>query len=172
MVNSISLLCILIFTFSTKLSCRPSSDSQQLAHCIFHHCIHPKHSIPRSKGARVCMSIVYTYIHTYIYMYYTNMHLHPWNLTCWYEWVCLICLNSELATHTIAHVCCVQHAAGHHPCSQLLLTVHSEHWSTYNHTYMHTWGYMKHTLPKCKCILVFSKFCLEYGKGILILTHY
>jgi hypothetical protein len=58
MVNSISLLCILIFTFSTTPYARPSSDGQHLVHCIFYHCMHPKHFIPRSKGAGVCMSIV------------------------------------------------------------------------------------------------------------------
>ena len=57
MVKLIPSLCILI-TFHTALSARPSSDGQQLAHCIFHHGMHPKHSIPRSKGAGVCMSIV------------------------------------------------------------------------------------------------------------------
>jgi hypothetical protein len=57
MVNSISLLCILIFTFSTAPYARPSSDGQHLVQCIFDHGMHPKHFRPRSKAAGVCMSI-------------------------------------------------------------------------------------------------------------------
>jgi hypothetical protein len=66
MVNSISLLCILIFTFSTAPYARPSSDGQHLVQCIFHHGMHPKHFIPRSKGAGVCMSIIENVGSTYL----------------------------------------------------------------------------------------------------------
>lgn len=58
MVNSISLLCILIFTFSTAPYARSSSDGQHLVQYIFDHGMHPKHFIPRSKAAGACMSIV------------------------------------------------------------------------------------------------------------------